>query len=372
MKFKEFLLQEGVYDPGIFKAFFMAGGPGSGKSFIAANTFVGTGLKFVNSDNAFERGLKQANLSDKMPDQEKYFRDIIRNSAKRLTSKQLDMYVAGRLGLVVDATGRDYARINAEYSMLHSLGYDCYMIFVNTTLPVALERNKIRSRQIPEYVVQTSWEKVQSNIGKFQRLFGQSNFIVVDNNRSDKELVTATLAGCDRLVRRYMRAPVKSHIAKNWMSREQMFKNTMFSVGRRLVMGESIIDVPRSRYAVGIFDNTETENPKLKPKVFDMIKAGAKHFSKWGPVVSVKLIGSILGKRYRNDADLDIDVLIDLPVEKRETVGLEARKSVGTLNGKLIPGTQHPINYYVQTKIDSFLVSLFQNDDKLSLRPLFL
>ena len=349
MKFKEFLLQEGVYDPGIFKAFFMAGGPGSGKSFIAANTFVGTGLKFVNSDNAFERGLKQANLSDKMPDQEKYFRDIIRNSAKRLTSKQLDMYVAGRLGLVVDATGRDYARINAEYSMLHSLGYDCYMIFVNTTLPVALERNKIRSRQIPEYVVQTSWEKVQSNIGKFQRLFGQSNFIVVDNNRSDKELVTATLAGCDRLVRRYMRAPVKSHIAKNWMSREQMFKNTMFSVGRRLVMGESIIDVPRSRYAVGVFDNAETENPKLKPKVFDMIKAGANHFSKWGPVVSVKLIGSILGKRYRNDADLDIDVLIDIPEKDRETVGLEARQSVGEVSGKLVPGTQHPINYYVQT-----------------------
>ena len=72
MKFKEFLLQEGIYDPGIFKAFFMAGGPGSGKSFIANNTFVGSGLKFVNSDQVFERGLKKANLSDKMPDQEKY------------------------------------------------------------------------------------------------------------------------------------------------------------------------------------------------------------------------------------------------------------------------------------------------------------
>ena len=349
MKFKEFLLQEGVYDPGIFKAFFMAGGPGSGKSFIASSAFAGTGLKFVNSDIIFERALKQAGLSDKMPDQEKYFRDLIRNRAKGTMKKQLDQYVGGRLGLVIDATGRDYARISSEYNMLHALGYDCYMIFVNTTLPVALERNKIRSRQIPEYVVQTSWEKVQSNIGKFQRLFGQSNFIIVDNNRSDKELVSQTLAGCDRLVRRYMRAPVKSFIAKNWMSREQMFKNTMFSVGRRLVMGESIIDVPRSRYAVGVFDDAETENPKLKPKVLDMIKAGAKHFSKWGPVVSIKLIGSIIGKRYRNDADLDIDVLIDIPEKDRETIGLEARQSVGEVSGKLVPGTQHPVNYYVQT-----------------------
>ena len=160
MKFKEFLLKEGMYDPGIFKAFFMAGGPGSGKSFIATNTFTGTGLKFVNSDTAFERGLKKAGLSDKMPDQEEYFRNIVRQRAKGLVNKQLDSYVNGRLGLVIDATGRDYDRINGEFRMLQALGYDCYMVFVNTTLDVALERNKIRSRQIPEYIVKKSWEGV--------------------------------------------------------------------------------------------------------------------------------------------------------------------------------------------------------------------
>ena len=90
MKFKEFLLQDFFTALKKFKAFFMAGGPGSGKTFIASNTFTGTGLKFVNSDSAFERGLKQAGLSDKMPDQEKYFRDIIRGGAKRLTNKRLE------------------------------------------------------------------------------------------------------------------------------------------------------------------------------------------------------------------------------------------------------------------------------------------
>ena len=112
---------------------------------------------------------------------------------------------------------------------------------------------------------------------------------------------------------------------------------------------ESIIDTPRITYAPGVFDDAETQNPKLKPKVVDMIKAGAKHFEKFGPVVSIKLIGSIIGKRYRNDADLDIDILIDLPPKDRETIGLEARKSVGEVSGKLVPGTQHPINYYLQT-----------------------
>ena len=32
---KEEYLQEGVYDPGIFKAYFLAGGPGSGKTFVS-------------------------------------------------------------------------------------------------------------------------------------------------------------------------------------------------------------------------------------------------------------------------------------------------------------------------------------------------
>ena len=112
---------------------------------------------------------------------------------------------------------------------------------------------------------------------------------------------------------------------------------------------ESIIDIPRSTYAPGVFDDADTSNPKLKQKVLDIIKKDLETFEKFGPVVSVKLIGSILGKRYRNDADLDIDVLIDLPKDEVETVGLEARKSVSDLNGKNVPGTKHPINYYVQS-----------------------
>ena len=346
MKFKEFLLQEGLYDPGIFKAFFMAGGPGSGKSFIASNTFAGSGLKFVNSDQVFERGLKKANLSDKMPDQEKYFRDIIRNNAKGTTKRQLDTYVTGRLGLVIDATGRDYGRISAEYNQLHSLGYDCYMIFVNTTLPVALERNQIRSRTIPEYIVKSSWEKVQSNIGKFQRLFGQSNFIVVDNNRSDKELVSQTLQNCDRLVRRYMRQPIKSYLAKTWMTKEKMYRNKL---------NESIIDAPRNTYAPGVFDDYETKTPRIKPSVREIVDNQLKEFGKEYPVLKVSLVGSILTKRYRKDADLDFNVLFDVPVDKQEEERLRlshkylSAKSPEKINGKLIPDTQHPINYYIIT-----------------------
>ena len=213
-------LSEGLYDPGIFKAFFLAGGPGSGKTFVTSSAFAGSGLKVVNSDVAFERGLKKANLSLSMPDEETYFRNIIRNRAKALTISQLDKYVDGRLGLVIDSTGRDYDMIARHHNMLQQMGYDCYMVFVNTSLEVALARNARRERNIPEYITTNSWNGVQSNMGKFQRLFGMSNFIVVDNNKSDLELTTLTMNRVSKVVRKFIKSPVANYRAKQWMKKE--------------------------------------------------------------------------------------------------------------------------------------------------------
>ena len=85
-----FILKEGLYDPGIFKAFFLAGGPGSGKTYVTTRVTGGMGLKNVNSDRAFEVGLKKAGLSLKMPDVEAKQRDAIRIRAKELTGKALE------------------------------------------------------------------------------------------------------------------------------------------------------------------------------------------------------------------------------------------------------------------------------------------
>ena len=218
------ILREGVYDPGIFKAFFLAGGPGSGKTFVTRSAFSGTGLKLVNSDAAFERGLKKANLSLKMPDEEEYFRNIVRAKAKMTTATQLDTYVQGRLGLVIDGTGRDYDKISYQTRMLKELGYDTYMIFVNTSLEVALERNAQRERSVPEYITTKSWKEVQSNIGKFQNLFGLSNMVIVDNNKSDQELVTTVMNKVGKAVRGLLTQPIKSYTAKRWMASERKAK----------------------------------------------------------------------------------------------------------------------------------------------------
>ena len=214
------ILAEGVYDPGIFKAFFLAGGPGSGKTFVTKSAFAGTGLKVVNSDTIFERGLKKANLSLKMPDEEEYFRNIVRQRAKTTSATMLDTYMEGRLGLVIDATGRDKNIIQRQHAMLTNIGYDSYMIFVNTSLDVALERNKNRPRSIPEYIVTNSWNGVQANIGQFQRIFSPNKMLIIDNNRSEKELVSQTLNQAAKFIRSKLRAKPDNYIAKQWMAKE--------------------------------------------------------------------------------------------------------------------------------------------------------
>ena len=226
MKSFEQILSEGLYDPGIFKAFFLAGGPGSGKSFVTKNVFVGSGLKIVNSDIIFEKSLKTAGLSLSMPDEEKYFRDVLRTRSKATAENQLDLYIKGRLGLVIDATGRDFNIIQSQASLLKQLGYDCYMVFVNTSLEVAMERNSKRERVVPEYITKQSWQGAQNNIGKFQNLFGMSNFIVVDNNKSKQELVTMTMNKVNSVIRRLLNTPIKSYIAKRWMAKERIAKRS--------------------------------------------------------------------------------------------------------------------------------------------------
>ena len=118
---------------------------------------------------------------------------------------------------------------------------------------------------------------------------------------------------------------------------------------------ESIIDIPRKTYAPAVFDNADTNNPKIKASVVKQIQDQIKVFEKEFPVIKYGLIGSILTHRYRNDADLDINVLFDVPeserVAERERLSLQylSSKNPNNIQGKLIPGTKHPINYYFVT-----------------------
>lgn len=178
-----FNLTEGMYDPAIFKAVFLAGGPGSGKSFIVGKTgLTALGFKIVNSDDAFEQAMKKIGMEPSPKNIASPKGQKLRAKAKKFTGNKQETYVHGRLGLVIDGTGRDAKKIKKQAGDLKKLGYDVAMIFVNTDLATAQKRNLERKRSLDPKVVETAWTGVQKNIGSFQTYFGKKHFTVVDNS----------------------------------------------------------------------------------------------------------------------------------------------------------------------------------------------
>ena len=216
-------LQEGVYDPNIFKAFFLAGGPGSGKSYVVKRTTGGLGMRVVNSDDAFEKLVKAAGMTMKMDTkkgrEQEADRDKLRDVAKRVTKLRQQNYIEGRLGLIIDGTARDFSKLEAEMRALQQLGYENYMIFVNTSLDVALQRNQDRPRTLPEKIVVQSWKNVQSNIGRFSNLF-KENFIIVDNNDPNEPPHLEVFKRVQKLAKK----KVTNGIAKAWIANELEMK----------------------------------------------------------------------------------------------------------------------------------------------------
>ena len=238
-------LVEGYKDPGIFKAVFLAGGPGSGKTYIAKGLFgipdkvnvSHTGMKMVNSDkelkyllNKFGFGTDLDSLPDEVfsnltnPKDPKY--SGLRNFAKDLTAERRRLYQNGRLGMIVDGTGDDFQKISGEKAELEAIGYQTYMIFVNTTLEVALERNEKRDRVLPQKIVSDSHKSVNRNIGAFQGLFGSSNFMVVDNNdtideeKAKKRFKMLVKQGLSKFVK----APITSKKAQSWIRKQKILR----------------------------------------------------------------------------------------------------------------------------------------------------
>jgi predicted kinase len=255
------MITEGVDDPGILKCVFLAGGPGSGKSYTAKEIFgVGKtsissvsagGLKLVNSDMAFEKALKDNGINPKdlgkIEKENPKMWDMvagednpnsIRNQAKNITKKQQAFYEAGRLGMIIDGTGDEVMKIKKKKEHAESLGYDCYMIFVNTSLEVAQERNASRDRTLSVELVAEIWKACQNNLGAFQSMFG-GNFIIVDNTEYKKyqskvrdrksgeiKIVdTAIAQNIQKSINAFLRKPIYNQIGKKWIETARMLKN---------------------------------------------------------------------------------------------------------------------------------------------------
>jgi predicted kinase len=178
-------LDEGVYDKGIFKAVFFAGGPGSGKDFVLHKTVDGLGFQEINSDTALEFLMDKNNLDKKMPDSEKAEREVVRAKAKNITKMRETLALQGRKGIIVNGTGDDPAKIKKIKERLEEIGYDTSMVMVNTADEVSKQRNIERGtrggRTVPEEIRKQKWDAVQASRPELAKLFGQ-NYMEFDNS----------------------------------------------------------------------------------------------------------------------------------------------------------------------------------------------
>tara|TARA_B110000240_G_C13392421_1_gene407383 strand:- start:326 stop:1021 length:696 start_codon:yes stop_codon:yes gene_type:complete len=216
-------VEEGVNDPAIFKAVFLAGGPGSGKSFIVGKTGLqALGFKVVNSDDAFEKAMGKAGLETTPENIFSVKGQELRGAAKALTGVKQNMWLKGRLGLVIDGTGKDTDKLKKQAATLKKLGYDVAMIFVNTDLATAQARNLQRKRTLPADEVEKYWTTVQKNIGAFQTYFGKQKFTVVDNSEG-KDYVQETLRAYKEITK-FTKNPPENSNAKKWIAGQKASK----------------------------------------------------------------------------------------------------------------------------------------------------
>jgi predicted kinase len=209
---------EGVDDPIIFKAVFMAGGPGSGKSYIVKQIgFKGMGFVVSNSDEVYEFLMKQSGLP---LDPETIYSpkgQEIRGKAKVLAYKRETNWFDGRLGVVIDGTGKDYEKISKMDQKLKNFGYETMMVLVNTDLETAQKRNMLRPRKLPPKEVKDMWQGVQSNIGKFQALFGGQNMYIIDNSEAQSSQASAQSGKLFGKINTWAKNVPTNKIAQDWI-----------------------------------------------------------------------------------------------------------------------------------------------------------
>jgi len=219
----EDLIQEGVYDPGIFKAVFLMGGPGSGKSTVVDKlNLKALGLKLVNTDKAFEVGLKKAGMTLDLRGADFSKVDPIRAKAKQITGKNMDNYIEGRLGLIFDTTAAKKEKIVTYKNMLDALGYEYKMVYVNTSLEFAQERNAERARKLPPEIVQSDWNAAQKNANDFKRLFGK-DFVEIKNDDTKKALEQKSSALYGKMLTWTSKFP-SNKLASKWREIELLNK----------------------------------------------------------------------------------------------------------------------------------------------------
>ena len=270
------LKTEGVNDPGILKAVLLAGGPGSGKSYAAKQLFgipdkgsySESGMKVVNSDRMLEFLLKKygygTNL-DKMQSEnpELYLKitsddpSSVRSKAKRVTDYLRKRYMDERLGMIEDGTGRDFDKVDSQKKALEDAGYDVKIVYIDTPLEVAQQRNANRERKLAPRMVERLWKQTKANQQRFVDAYGENNVLTVDN--SGPQISRDVM----KIANRHAHEPIHNPKGRQWIAIEKRKKQEMGKTGGAKKSGTATSGKKKS----GIDPNARVKNPKTNRQI---------------------------------------------------------------------------------------------------------
>lgn len=200
--FNKPIISESIHDKNIFKAIFIAGGPGSGKSHIARSLdLANVGFKIVDIDEVLMRFKNKGR------------ENINHEQAWPIVSSRQSLWIKNYLGLAIIGTGKRVDRLTELNSQLKQTGYDTAMVFVNVDIEVAKERVITRAqnsthigdrgRTVPEDYLISAHEAAKENAKIYANLFGQ-NFIDIENNTNPEQAVN----NARRMVNNFLKKPL--------------------------------------------------------------------------------------------------------------------------------------------------------------------
>lgn len=217
MKLTDILI-EGIHDPSIFKAVFVIGGPGSGKTTITDMLGLkALGFVNINSDSALTYLMTKNQLSLDMPPEEKQERETVRTRAKEITFNRMSNAIDGRLGIYIDGTGEDFNKMEMLNNNLNEIGYETYLVIVHVPLDLALERNRNRTRKVPEEIVRNKWHGVQRNLEKFIQTFPKH--IIINNNKTIND-VKPQVDNAYKKISKWSKHPVRNDLTRLWFKQQ--------------------------------------------------------------------------------------------------------------------------------------------------------
>ena len=208
MKFNNFLnnyfvpLEEGINDVGIFKAVFMSGMPGAGKSYT---------MKKIKSGSVEPRIVNTDKFQEELYG--KYTQEFI-DKSKRLTISQLVLYLNSMLPLFVDSTSAWQSNLVKRNSLLEGVGYDTAMVFVNVPIEVAKERASKRERPVdPEYI-----DKAYQSLKQAKEFFKSKFPLFLEVNNTEEGLNNKAILNIYKKISFFFTSPIKNPVGKESVS----------------------------------------------------------------------------------------------------------------------------------------------------------